>query len=209
MGSDRRVERIEHRGHPTYQIGINPSCYDHHVFMKSRCNILWFLNTSQPRTWSASSFQGPCDRSFLNTCTSFCANHLDNTNTTAQHPQSHNSPQPLTLSYVTMAASPSSSPRLPSPPPIAEDQLGPKSPITMPNEHGELGRNPFEANASRRIRPGTKAADMALGPPLVPLTDVNTSMLSSTMCKTNGYTDRQPLPTNRTPQIPPQRRPPP
>ncbi|KIW06137.1 uncharacterized protein PV09_03299 [Verruconis gallopava] len=72
-----------------------------------------------------------------------------------------------------MAASPSSSPRLPSPPPIAEDQLGPKSPVAMPNEHGELGRNPFEANASRRIRPGTKAADMSLGPPLVPLTDID------------------------------------
>jgi hypothetical protein len=77
-----------------------------------------------------------------------------------------------TIHYITMAASPSSSPRLPSPPPIAEDQLGPKSPIAMPNEHGELGHNPFEANASRRIRPGTKAAEMALGPPLVPLTDV-------------------------------------
>lgn len=67
-----------------------------------------------------------------------------------------------------MAASPSSSPRLPSPPPIAEDQLGPQSPVAAPDEQ----QNPFEGNASRRIRPGSKAIDMALGPPLLPLADV-------------------------------------
>lgn len=30
----------------------------------------------------------------------------------------------------------------------------------------------LEANANRRIKPGTKAADMAAGPPLVPLMEV-------------------------------------
>ncbi|TID27032.1 Chromosome segregation protein [Venturia nashicola] len=68
-----------------------------------------------------------------------------------------------------MAASPSSSPRLPSPPPMAEDQLGPKSPIA-----GSLDlENAFTDSASQRIRPGTKAADMPDGPPLVPLKDID------------------------------------
>ncbi|KAE9979924.1 hypothetical protein BLS_009345 [Venturia inaequalis] len=68
-----------------------------------------------------------------------------------------------------MAASPSSSPRLPSPPPMAEDQLGPKSPIA-----GSLHLdNLFADGASQRIRPGTKAADMPDGPPLVPLKDID------------------------------------
>ena len=72
-------------------------------------------------------------------------------------------------------ASPVSSPRLPSPPPIAEDQLGPKSP--SPAGGDEQGNKPFSTldhGASRRIRPGTKAADMAEGPPLVELSEVST-----------------------------------
>jgi len=69
-----------------------------------------------------------------------------------------------------MAASPSSSPRLPSPPPIAEDQLGPKSPTAAtPNVQGSLGAASLDEGASRRIRPGTRAADIAEGPALVPL----------------------------------------
>jgi hypothetical protein len=72
-----------------------------------------------------------------------------------------------------MAASPSRSPRLPSPPPIAEDQLGPKSPTAgTPNQQGVLGANSFDEGASRRIRPGTKAVDMPEGPELVPLKNV-------------------------------------
>ncbi|KAI6831819.1 Mob1/phocein [Hortaea werneckii] len=73
------------------------------------------------------------------------------------------------------AHSPASSPRLPSPPPIAEDQVGPTSPgISLYEDHGKL-QTPTDNNAaaSRRIRPGTKAEDMAEGPPLVDLQDLD------------------------------------
>lgn len=86
----------------------------------------------------------------------------------------------------TRTMSPSSSPRLPSPPPIPEVQIGLKSPTinALPNSTlpgpPTLGKtspeladlsNP-ENGVTRRIRPGTKAADMASGPPLVPLSEV-------------------------------------
>jgi hypothetical protein len=75
------------------------------------------------------------------------------------------------------AMSPSSSPRLPSPPPFTEVQIGPKSPTTGASATGselELGGiNKPDTGATRRIRPGTKAADMASGPPLVPLSEVS------------------------------------
>jgi hypothetical protein len=59
---------------------------------------------------------------------------------------------------------------------MAEDQLGPKSPtIAGSSEHGKLSANVFHDGASRRIRPGTKAADMPEGPPLVPLKDIDTA----------------------------------
>lgn len=76
--------------------------------------------------------------------------------------------------------SPSSSPRAYSPPPAPEVQIaGPQSPATI----GEPGPIIPEAEdmakldhgATRRIRPGTKAADMASGPPLVPLNQVGPS----------------------------------
>ena len=78
---------------------------------------------------------------------------------------------------TTMPASPSSpSPRLPSPPPIPEVQLGPKSPGMNPtpdtsmSESEDAGKQ--DQGAFRRIRPGTKAADMASGPPPTPLAEV-------------------------------------
>src|SRR3712207_5766926 len=64
-----------------------------------------------------------------------------------------------------------SSPRLPSPPPIAEIQLGPKSPSPGTEEQQKLFST-LDNGASRRIRPGTRAADMAEGPPLVDLSEV-------------------------------------
>ncbi|MCJ1378329.1 MOB member 4, phocein [Xylographa soralifera] len=72
--------------------------------------------------------------------------------------------------------SPSTSPRLPSPPPFPEVQIGPKSPVVR-NSGGNLVQNlndhkPRDDGSSRRIRPGTKAADMPSGPPLVPLSEV-------------------------------------
>ena len=72
---------------------------------------------------------------------------------------------------------PASSPRLPSPPPIAEDQIGPTSPgVSLYEEQGGHfpggGSNAVDSGALRRIRPGTKAEDMAEGPPLVELSEV-------------------------------------
>ncbi|KAL9054884.1 MAG: hypothetical protein Q9206_003364 [Seirophora lacunosa] len=71
------------------------------------------------------------------------------------------------------APSPSHSPRLPSPPPFPEVQIGPQSPITnavsgvSSQSHDDATK--YDQSATRRIRPGTKAVDMASGPPLVPL----------------------------------------
>ena len=76
--------------------------------------------------------------------------------------------------------SPATSPRLPSPPPFPEVQLPPKSPgmpsasIPESTESSKSDNQPL-----RRIRPGTKAADMASGPPLIPLSEVNAPAYSS------------------------------
>lgn len=69
---------------------------------------------------------------------------------------------------------PPSSPRLPSPPPPTEIQIGPKSPSlgTAGLQETSIEQSLIDANASRRIHPGTKSADMAAGPPLVPLSEV-------------------------------------
>ncbi|KAK4039042.1 hypothetical protein C8A01DRAFT_16927 [Parachaetomium inaequale] len=67
---------------------------------------------------------------------------------------------------------PPSSPRLPSPPPAAEIQITPKSPLMGPNaarQAAQIEQTTIDTNAKRRIHPGTKSADMAAGPPLVPL----------------------------------------
>ncbi|PVH93626.1 Mob1/phocein, partial [Periconia macrospinosa] len=71
-------------------------------------------------------------------------------------------------------ASPLSSPRLPSPPPIAEIQLGPKSPSPGTEEQQKLFST-LDNGASRRIRPGTRADDMAEGPPLVDLSEIDSA----------------------------------
>lgn len=66
---------------------------------------------------------------------------------------------------------PPSPPRLPSPPPLPELQLGPRSPA-INSSGGELSLDNTasqDEGAARRIRPGTKASDMARGPPFVPL----------------------------------------
>lgn len=71
--------------------------------------------------------------------------------------------------------SPSSSPRLPSPPPFTEVQIGPKSSSVGDANQDQLGDAARLDNGStRRVRSGTKAADMERGPPLVPLNEVNT-----------------------------------
>lgn len=71
-----------------------------------------------------------------------------------------------------------SSPRLPSPPPFTEVQIGPKSPsvgesIGRDAEQYLSASQGADDGSTRRIRPGTKAADMAVGPPLIPLSQVS------------------------------------
>jgi hypothetical protein len=71
---------------------------------------------------------------------------------------------------------PPSSPRLPSPPPPTEIQIGPKSPSlgdSSGTQDTAIEQGILDANAARRIHPGTRAADMAAGPPLVPLMEVS------------------------------------
>ncbi|KAI8963803.1 Mob1/phocein [Daldinia sp. FL1419] len=70
------------------------------------------------------------------------------------------------------------SPRLPSPPPPAEIQIGPKSPglgSTASRQAQQMEQTIAEANAKRRIHPGTKSEDMAAGPPLVPLGELDSA----------------------------------
>ncbi|PHH80333.1 hypothetical protein CDD80_1972 [Ophiocordyceps camponoti-rufipedis] len=76
-----------------------------------------------------------------------------------------------------MALAPSS-PRLPSPPPAAEIQIGPKSPsggTTVSPQAMQMEQTVLDARSKRRIHPGTKAADMAAGPPLVPLGELDSA----------------------------------
>jgi hypothetical protein len=70
--------------------------------------------------------------------------------------------------------SPGTSPRLPSPPPMPEFQFGPQSPSASATaaEFQVDAPNKPDETAQRRVRPGTKAAEMAKGPPLVPLVQV-------------------------------------
>ncbi|KAE8450555.1 hypothetical protein EG329_006286 [Mollisiaceae sp. DMI_Dod_QoI] len=71
---------------------------------------------------------------------------------------------------------PPSSPRLPSPPPPTEIQIGPKSPSgSGTNPELTIEQSIIDANAKRRIHPGTKSADMAAGPPLVPLNELDSA----------------------------------
>ena len=56
---------------------------------------------------------------------------------------------------------------------MAEDQVGPASPGMSLYDDGKS--LPTSSGASRRIRPGTKAEDMAEGPPLVELSDIDSA----------------------------------
>lgn len=94
--------------------------------------------------------------------------------TPRRHYQKHIKKKIVDLSSMVTPHSPSSSPRAYSPPPAPEVQIaGPKSPA-MIGEPGPLipeadDTAKLDQGAMRRIRPGTKAADMASGPPLVDL----------------------------------------
>ncbi|KAI2624261.1 Mob1/phocein [Hypoxylon sp. NC1633] len=70
------------------------------------------------------------------------------------------------------------SPRLPSPPPPAEIQIGPTSPglgTTASRQAQQMEQTIADANAKRRIHPGTKSEDMAAGPPLIPLGELDSA----------------------------------
>jgi hypothetical protein len=83
------------------------------------------------------------------------------------------------LTMTAAGVSPSSSPRLPSPPPFTEVQIGPQSPSVGESFGGDadlqlLGVSPgTDDGPTRRIRPGSKASEMSAGPPLIPLSQVS------------------------------------
>ncbi|WPG99391.1 Hypothetical protein R9X50_00220500 [Acrodontium crateriforme] len=90
--------------------------------------------------------------------------------------------------------SPASSPRLPSPPPIAEDQIGPQSPgISLYEEDGKvLGSSTLDTGASRRIHRGTTADEMAEGPPLIELQDIDSAFQLTEHLKALHYSQTHP-----------------
>ncbi|KAF1843427.1 Mob1/phocein, partial [Cucurbitaria berberidis CBS 394.84] len=90
-------------------------------------------------------------------------------------------------------ASPAS-PRLPSPPPIPEDQL---SPVSASAEQQKLFSN-LDNAAARRIRPGTKAEDMAEGPPLVELSEIDSAFQLTEHLKALHYFLTHPIGANTT-----------
>ncbi|BCR88363.1 Mob1 family protein [Aspergillus chevalieri] len=74
----------------------------------------------------------------------------------------------------------SNSPRLPSPPPLTEVQIGsPSVGNECSDQDAEQSLNytpdnhDDEASATRRVRPGSKAIDMAASPPLIPLAQLD------------------------------------
>ncbi|KAI4614654.1 uncharacterized protein J4E87_009454 [Alternaria ethzedia] len=86
------------------------------------------------------------------------------------------------------------SPRLPSPPPIPEDQL---SPVSASPEQQKLFSN-LDHAAERRIRPGTKAEDMAEGPPLVELSEIDSAFQLTEHLKALHYSLTHPAGSNGT-----------
>jgi hypothetical protein len=66
---------------------------------------------------------------------------------------------------------------------MAEDQLGPKSPVvTLTTEQRALGQlENLDTGASRRIRPGTKSTEMPEGPPLVDISEVSSTVFVLSM----------------------------
>ncbi|KAJ5173670.1 uncharacterized protein N7500_001601 [Penicillium coprophilum] len=87
--------------------------------------------------------------------------------------------------------SPSSSPRLPSPPPFTEVQIGPQSPsVGEPfGKDADLLGVAMGGNdgSTRRIRSGTKSANMASGPPVIPLSQINSPFPLQEHLKSHYY----------------------
>ncbi|KAM3420011.1 hypothetical protein BST61_g3322 [Cercospora zeina] len=100
-------------------------------------------------------------------------------------------------------SSPSSSPRLPSPPPIAEDQIGPTSPgLSLYEEHGKVpGASITDTGAARRIRPGTKAEDIHEGPPLTDLQNIDSAFQLTEHLKALYYHHTHPSDSDTTTSV--------
>ncbi|KAF2217733.1 hypothetical protein CERZMDRAFT_108398 [Cercospora zeae-maydis SCOH1-5] len=97
----------------------------------------------------------------------------------------------------------SSSPRLPSPPPIAEDQVGPTSPgLSLYEEHGKVpGASITDTGAARRIRPGTKAEDIHEGPPLTDLQNIDSAFQLTEHLKALYYHHTHPRDSDTTTSV--------
>jgi hypothetical protein len=68
-------------------------------------------------------------------------------------------------------------------------------------EHGKLPSNTADTGASRRIRPGTKAEDMAEGPPLIELQDIDSAFQLTEHLKALHYHHTNPPDTDSTTPI--------
>lgn len=96
---------------------------------------------------------------------------------------------------------PSSPARLPSPPPFPEIQIGPKSPslgALSDSIDYTTEQRIIEANARRRIHPGTKAADMAAGPPLILLDNLESAFQLPEHLKALYYYHTKPEDVDKT-----------
>ena len=85
---------------------------------------------------------------------------------------------------------------------MAEDMTAPRSPLSPPSESSSLEAQPHNtANGSRRIRPGTKAADMNEGPPLVELSDIDSAFQLTEHLKALHHHYTHPADANTTQPI--------
>ncbi|KAI5777832.1 mob1 family protein [Geopyxis carbonaria] len=92
---------------------------------------------------------------------------------------------------TTTSSSPSTSPRLPSPPPFTEVQI-PPTPLSLSGTAPK--QPPSSATSTRRIRPGTKSEHITTGPPLTSLSDLDSAFqlqehLSSLLASTISPAD--------------------
>lgn len=102
---------------------------------------------------------------------------------------------------MSAAVSPSASPRLPSPPPIPEDQTGPASPsphATILDDASKLLGGTLDNGAARRIRPGTRSEDIAEGPPLVELSELDSAFQLTEHLKALHFSYTHPADTEST-----------
>ena len=83
---------------------------------------------------------------------------------------------------------------------MAEDMSAPHSPLSPPKDSSGFNLPPAStANDSRRIRPGTKAADMNEGPPLVDISEIDSAFQLTEHLKAlhYNYTNPPDVPTSQ------------